>query len=59
MERITVPSKSWILVCDRSKALLFQNTGDALALNLKAVDVQFEPHLAHPRIGGGTPRPRL
>lgn len=44
MKRFTVPSKSWILVCDGSKALLFQNAGDALAPNLKAVDVQFEAH---------------
>jgi len=31
MNRIRVSAKTWVLVCDGSKALLFQNAGDAQA----------------------------
>lgn len=55
MQGITVPSKCWVLVCDGSKALLFQNAGNALALNLRVVDVQFEPHVQTRELGEGSP----
>jgi protein required for attachment to host cells len=58
MNRISVPWKSWVLVCDGSKALMFQNVGDALALNLKVVDVAFEPHPASRELGTERP-PRV
>ena len=32
MDRLILPAESWILVCDGSKALIFQNMGDALHL---------------------------
>lgn len=55
MNRLTIPSKSWILVCDGAKALLFQNAGDGLALNLKVAEVLHEPH--PPTREMGTDRP--
>lgn len=44
MSRLTIPSLSWIVVCDGSKALLFQNAGDAQALDLKVAEVLLEWH---------------
>ena len=44
VKHVTVPAMSWVVVCDGSKALLFQNVGDAQAINLKVADVQVEPH---------------
>ena len=55
MTRITIPWKSWVLVCDGAKALLFQNAGDNEALNLKVAEVRFEPHEPTRKIG--TERP--
>ena len=54
-ERVTLHHDSWVLVCDGAKALLFQNAGDNRALNLKVVDVRFEPH--PPSRDSGTDRP--
>ena len=42
MSPVRIPAMSWILVCDAAKALLFQNVGDAQALNLKAVEVRLD-----------------
>lgn len=39
MERITIPRRGWVLVCDGAKALILQNEGDAELVNLKLVDV--------------------
>lgn len=55
MDRLRISSKTWVLVCDGSKALLFQNLGDAQALNLKALEVFVEPH--PPARDLGTDRP--
>jgi protein required for attachment to host cells len=55
MNRMTIPSMSWVLVCDGSKALLFQNVGDSQAINLRAVEVRIERH--PPAREGGTDRP--
>lgn len=55
MDRLRISSKTWVLVCDGSKALLFQNMGDAQALNLKALEVFVEPH--PPTRDLGTDRP--
>jgi protein required for attachment to host cells len=46
---------SWILVCDAAKALLFQNVGDAQALNLKAAEVRLEPHPPTRDLGSDRP----
>lgn len=38
MDRIPIPRRGWVLVCDGAKALLLQNEGDSELLNLKVVD---------------------
>lgn len=43
------------MACDGSKALLFQNVGDAQAIKLKATEVIVEPH--PPARELGTDRP--
>lgn len=55
MQRLLVPSKAWIVVCDGSKSLLWQNIGDAQAINLKAIEVANESH--PPTRESGTERP--
>lgn len=55
MNRIRVSAKTWVLVCDGSKALLFQNAGDAQAITLKIVERLVETH--PPTRDLGTDRP--
>ena len=55
MSPIRIHNRAHVLVCDGSKALLFDNAGDARALDLKVVDVAFEPH--PPSRAFGTERP--
>lgn len=55
MDRLRISSKTWVLACDGSKALLFQNVGDAQAIKLKMVEVLVEPH--PPARELGTDRP--
>ncbi len=55
MDRIKIPWKSWVVVCDGTKALVFSNEGDAELLNLKPLDIRVEPEpLTHDL---GTDRP--
>jgi protein required for attachment to host cells len=55
MEHIKIPWKSWVVICDGAKALVFCNEGDAELLNLTLLDVlaQREP----PSKELGTDRP--
>lgn len=46
MTKLIIPAKGWILVCDGSKALLFQNEGDGLAISL---------HLRHAKTAPDAP----
>lgn len=55
MDRVQFPEGSLFLICDGSKALMFRNAGDELALNLKAVEVRNEPHGATHEIGTDKP----
>ena len=55
MERINIPRRGWVLVCDGAKALVLQNEGDAELVNLKLVDVwEHHAEAAHEL---GTDRP--
>ncbi|MEG6507830.1 host attachment protein [Methyloligella sp. 2.7D] len=38
MERVEIPWKAWVVVCDGAKALILQNEGDAELVNLKTVN---------------------
>ncbi len=55
MEHVRIPWKSWVVVCDGTKALIFCNEGDAELLNLKALDIQIMPD--PPTRDQGTDRP--
>ncbi len=55
MEHVRIPWKSWVVVCDGTKALIFSNEGDAELLNLKPLDIRFEPD--PPTHDLGTDRP--
>jgi protein required for attachment to host cells len=55
MTRTSFPNKSLILVCDGAKALLFENAGDAQAINLKALEVFVEPHPPTRTMGSDRP----
>jgi protein required for attachment to host cells len=55
MEHVRIPWKSWVVVCDGTKVLVFSNEGDADLLNLKPLDVRVEPE--PPTHDLGTDRP--
>jgi len=55
MTPIALPKGALILVCDGSKALLFENAGDERNLNLKAIDVHVEPHPPTRELGSDRP----
>ncbi|TCR93109.1 host attachment family protein [Rhizobium sp. BK376] len=55
MDRITVPWKSWVVVCDGAKALILQNAGDAELLNLQVHETLTQPNEADREIGTDKP----
>ncbi|MBB5751303.1 host attachment protein [Prosthecomicrobium pneumaticum] len=55
MDRVRIPWKSWVVVCDGAKALAFRNEGDSELVNLWPVDVMLQPNL--PARALGTDRP--
>ncbi|WP_020175792.1 host attachment protein [Methyloferula stellata] len=55
MEHIRIPWKSWVVVCDGTKSLIFSNEGDAELLNLQPLDIRVEPD--PPTHDQGTDRP--
>ncbi len=40
MEKLRIPRKSWVLVCDGAKALFLRNDGDAELLNLIPAEIR-------------------
>lgn len=55
MSRTIIPNKALILVCDGAKALVFENAGDAQALNLKPLVIEVEPHKPTRELGSDRP----
>lgn len=55
MGTLVIPAKSWLLLCDGSKALIFQNQGDAQNLNLQLRQSKSQP--GEPTHHIGTERP--
>lgn len=55
MERVTIPRRGWVVVCDGAKALILQNEGDAELVNLKLVDVIEEAQPAAHQLGTDRP----
>jgi len=46
MHNLRIHNGDWVVVCDGSKALILENAGDAVSLNLKTKEVH---HQADPR----------
>ena len=43
MFNLKIHSGDWVVVCDGAKALILENAGDAVALNLKTKEVREQP----------------
>jgi len=43
MENLRIHNGDWVVVCDGAKALILENAGDAVALNLKTKEVHTQP----------------
>ena len=43
MENLRIHNGDWVVVCDGAKALILENAGDAVALNLKTKEVYTQP----------------
>ena len=43
MENLRIHNGDWVVVCDGAKALILENAGDAVALNLKTKEVREQP----------------
>ena len=43
MENLRIHAGDWVVVCDGAKALILENAGDAIALNLKTKEVHQQP----------------
>ena len=55
MSPVRIPHDTYVLVCDGSKALLLRNAGNAIDLDLKLVEVTFEPHPPTRELGADRP----
>src|ERR1044072_193582 len=43
MHNLRIHNGDWVVVCDGAKALILENAGDAVALNLKTKEVRAQP----------------
>jgi protein required for attachment to host cells len=43
MNNLRIHSGDWVVVCDGAKALILENAGDAISLNLKTKEVHSQP----------------
>lgn len=43
MNNLRIHNGDWVVVCDGAKALILENAGDAVALNLKTKEVRQQP----------------
>ena len=55
MEHIRLPWRSWLLVCDGAKAVIFQNDGDAELPNLTVVEHMAEDQPLTRELGADRP----
>ena len=55
MAKLIIPAKGWVLVCDGSKALLFQNEGDGLAIDLQLRHAKTAPDAPTRDMGNDRP----
>ena len=55
MSQLLIQAHEWVVVCDGTKALVLENTGDAKFPNLKTVEVFEQKALATHEIGSDAP----
>jgi protein required for attachment to host cells len=55
MAEVASKSREWIVVCDGAKALVFENTGDALTPKLETREVYQQQDMATRDLGTGAP----
>lgn len=52
---VNVPRKSWVVVCDGAKALIMQNDGGAVIMNLRVKETLTQPNEPDRAIGADKP----
>ena len=55
MHNLRIHNGDWVVVCDGAKALILENAGDAVALNLKTKEVYAQPDQKMHQAGTGAP----
>ena len=55
MSQLLIQAHEWVVVCDGTKALVLENTGDAKFPNLKTVEVFEQKALATHELGSDAP----
>jgi protein required for attachment to host cells len=55
MHNLRIHNGDWVVVCDGTKALILENAGDAVALNLKTKEVYAQPDQKTHQAGTGAP----
>ena len=55
MADIRVPRHSWVVVCDGGKALIMQNAGDVMSIDLKVKETLAQPNEPDRELGTGKP----
>lgn len=55
MNRVVITKGTWVLVCDGAKSLLFENIGDAQAINLHLNEAITESHAPTRDLGSERP----
>jgi protein required for attachment to host cells len=55
MKRVAIKRETWVLVCDGAKSLLFENVGDARAIQLKLIEASTESHAPTRELGSDRP----
>jgi protein required for attachment to host cells len=55
MENLRIHNGDWIVVCDGAKALILENAGDAVSLNLKTKEVHAQPDQKTHQAGNDAP----
>jgi protein required for attachment to host cells len=55
MHNLKIHSGDWVVVCDGAKALILENAGDAISLNLKTKEVHEQPDAKTSELGTDAP----
>jgi|SRR4051794_15580509 protein required for attachment to host cells len=55
MKNLRIHNGDWVVVCDGAKALILENAGDAVSLNLKTKEVHTQPDQKTHQAGADAP----